>query len=101
VAYSSSKAGLIGFTKALARDLGPFGVTANAIAPGQIETDMSRVLTADERELITNSIPLGRLGEPEDIAYAVRFLASEEAGYITGATLDEWRHLAPLSWTRG
>jgi len=88
VAYSSSKAGLIGFTKTLARDLGPFGVTANAIAPGQIETDMSRVLTADEREFITNSIPLGRLGEPEDIAYAVRFLASEEAGYITGATLD-------------
>jgi 3-oxoacyl-[acyl-carrier protein] reductase len=88
VAYSSSKAGLIGLTKTLARDLGPFGVTSNATAPGHVETDMSWVLTADEREFITNSIPLGRLGEPEDIAYAVRLFASEEAGYITGATLD-------------
>jgi 3-oxoacyl-[acyl-carrier protein] reductase len=88
VAYSSSKGGLIAFSKTLARDLGPFGVTVNAIAPGQIETDMSSVLTADERASITSSIPLGRLGQVEDIAYAVRFLASDEAGYITGATLD-------------
>jgi 3-oxoacyl-[acyl-carrier protein] reductase len=88
VAYSSSKAGLIGMTRTLARDLGPFGVTVNAIAPGQIETDMSHVLTEAERTSITASIPLGRLGSPEDIAHTVRFLASEEAGYITGATLD-------------
>ena len=80
--------GLIAFSKTLARDLGPFGVTVNAIAPGQIETEMSSVLTADERSSITSSIPLGRLGQAEDIAYAVRFLASDEAGYITGATLD-------------
>jgi 3-oxoacyl-[acyl-carrier protein] reductase len=88
VAYSSSKAGLIGMTRTLARDLGPFGVTVNAIAPGQIETDMSRVLTAAERATITASIPLGRLGSPQDVAHAVRFLASEEAAYVTGATLD-------------
>ena len=88
MAYSSSKAGLIAFSKTLARDLGPFGVTVNAIAPGQIETDMSRSLTPDERQFITSNVPLGRLGQPDDIAYAVRFLASEEAGYITGATLD-------------
>ncbi len=88
VAYSSSKGGLIAFSKTLARDLGPFGITVNAIAPGQIETDMSQALTADQRHSITSSIPLGRLGQADDIAYAVRFLASEEAGYITGATLD-------------
>jgi 3-oxoacyl-[acyl-carrier protein] reductase len=88
VAYSSSKGGLIAFSKTLARDLGPHGVTVNAIAPGQIETDMSQVLSADERASIMSSIPLGRLGQAEDIAYAVRFLASDEAGFITGATLD-------------
>jgi 3-oxoacyl-[acyl-carrier protein] reductase len=88
VAYSSSKAGLVGMTRTLARDLGPFGVTVNAIAPGQIETAMSQVLTDAERGSITASIPLGRLGTPEDIGHAVRFLASEEAAYITGATLD-------------
>jgi 3-oxoacyl-[acyl-carrier protein] reductase len=88
VAYSSSKGGLLAFTRTLARDLGPSGVTVNAIAPGQIETDMSSVLTVEQREAITNSIPLGRLGVPEDIAYAVRFLASDEAGFITGTTLD-------------
>jgi 3-oxoacyl-[acyl-carrier protein] reductase len=88
VAYASAKAGLIGMTRTLARDLGPFGVTANAIAPGQIDTDMSQVLTDAERAAITASIPLGRLGTPEDIAHAVRFLASEEAAFITGATLD-------------
>ena len=88
VAYSSSKAGLIGMTRTLARDLGPFGVTVNAIAPGQIETEMSQVLTETERASITASIPLGRLGSPEDVAHAVHFLASEEAAYITGATLD-------------
>jgi 3-oxoacyl-[acyl-carrier protein] reductase len=87
-AYASSKAGLIGMTRTLARDLGPSGVTVNAIAPGQIETDMSQVLTQVERASLTASIPLGRLGSPADIAYAVRFLASEEAAYITGATLD-------------
>jgi 3-oxoacyl-[acyl-carrier protein] reductase len=88
VAYSSSKGGLIAFSKTLARDLGPFGVTVNAVAPGQIETEMSAALTADERAALTSSIPLGRLGIAEDIAHAVRYLASDEAGYITGATLD-------------
>jgi 3-oxoacyl-[acyl-carrier protein] reductase len=88
VAYSTSKGGLIAFGKTLARDLGPFGITVNAIAPGQIDTDMSNVLTPEQRDAITNSIPLGHLGQSEDIAYAVRFLASEEARFITGATLD-------------
>jgi 3-oxoacyl-[acyl-carrier protein] reductase len=88
VAYSSSKGGLIALTKTLARDLGPYGVTVNAIAPGQIETRMGTAMPADYLAALTAQIPLRRLGSASDIAYSVRFLASEEAGYITGATLD-------------
>jgi NAD(P)-dependent dehydrogenase (short-subunit alcohol dehydrogenase family) len=87
VAYSAAKAGLIGLTKTLARDLGPFGITVNAIAPGQIETDMGG-LAGDARRALEARIPLGRLGVPEDVAYAALYLASEQAGYVTGHTLD-------------
>jgi NAD(P)-dependent dehydrogenase (short-subunit alcohol dehydrogenase family) len=87
VAYAAAKAGLIGMTKTLARDFAPHGVTVNAIAPGQIETDMGSLGPAD-REALVARIPLGRLGAPEDIAYAALYLASEQAGYVTGHTLD-------------
>jgi 3-oxoacyl-[acyl-carrier protein] reductase len=88
VAYSSSKGGMIAFTKTLARDLGPSGVTVNVVAPGQIETRMGTAIPAEDLAAIRAQVPLGRLGSAADIAFAVRFLASEEAGYITGATLD-------------
>jgi 3-oxoacyl-[acyl-carrier protein] reductase len=87
VHYSSSKGGMIAMTKTLARDLAPFGVTVNAIAPGQIDTD-PKLLTPEGRQRIITQIPLGRLGVPEDIAYAALFLASPMASYITGTTLD-------------
>ena len=86
--YVASKAGLIGLTKTLAQELASRNVTANAIAPGFIETDMTHVLSEDLKAKLLGSIPLKRLGKPEDIAAAVRFLASEEAGYITGHVLD-------------
>lgn len=78
----------LAFTRTLARDLSPYGVTVNAIAPGQIDTGMSDVMTPAEMETVIGLIPLRHLGRPEEIAWAVRFLASAEAGYITGATLD-------------
>jgi 3-oxoacyl-[acyl-carrier protein] reductase len=87
VAYSASKGGALALTKSLARDLAPDGITVNAITPGQIQTDMGAV-PADRLPEILRLIPLGRLGVPEDIAYPTLFLCSEEAGYITGATLD-------------
>ena len=86
-AYSASKGGVLAMTKTLARDLAPFGITVNAIAPGQIQTDMGRVPPERMAE-ICRLIPLGRIGEPDDIAYATLYLASEEASYVTGATLD-------------
>ena len=88
VVYASSKGALIAFTKALARDVGALGVTVNAVAPGQIATDMGSNLTTDQLRDLTAHIPVGRLGRPDEIAWAVRFLASAEASYITGATLD-------------
>ena len=88
VAYSSSKGGLIAFTKTLARDLAPHGVTVNAVAPGQIQTAMGVEVPAEELARVVAHIPIGRLGTPADVAHAVRFLASDEAGYITGTTLD-------------
>ena len=87
VHYGASKAGLIGMTKTLARDLAADGITANAIAPGQIETAMGR-LSDDARSQVVARIPMGRIGASDDIAYAALYLASEEAGYITGHTLD-------------
>src|SRR5262249_12777710 len=88
VAYSSSKGALIAFSKGLARDVGAAGVTVNAIAPGQIATEMSASLSSEQLRALEAQIPVGRLGTPEELAFAVRFLASREAAYITGATLD-------------
>jgi len=86
--YAASKAGLIGLTKSLARELASRGITVNAVAPGYIETAMTAVLDEKQREAMTSHIPLARAGTDKDIAAAVAFLASEEAGYITGHTLD-------------
>jgi 3-oxoacyl-[acyl-carrier protein] reductase len=86
--YAASKAGLIGLTKSLARELASRTITVNAVAPGYIETAMTSVLTEDQRTAMTSQVPLGRAGTDRDVAAAVAFLASEEAGYITGHTLD-------------
>ena len=86
--YAASKAGLIGLTKSLARELASRTITVNAVAPGYIETAMTAVLTDEQRTTMTSNIPLARAGTDRDIAAAVAFLASEEAGYITGHTLD-------------
>jgi 3-oxoacyl-[acyl-carrier protein] reductase len=85
--YSASKAGLIGLTKTLARELASRGITVNAVAPGLIETDMTTVLSDEIRKAILQKVPLGKLGEPDDIAGAVAYLASGEAKYITGQVL--------------
>lgn len=85
--YSAAKAGLIGLTKALARELGSRNITVNAVAPGYIDTDMTAKLPEQVVESARALIPLGRLGQPEDVAHAVAFLASPEAGYITGHVL--------------
>jgi len=85
--YAAAKAGLIGFTKALAREVGSRNITANAVAPGFIDTDMTRRLPDAQREALLKQIPLGRLGTAEEIAHAVAFLASPQAGYISGVTL--------------
>ncbi|MDA8093916.1 MAG: 3-oxoacyl-ACP reductase FabG [Betaproteobacteria bacterium] len=85
--YAAAKAGVVGFAKSLAREVGSRNITVNCVAPGFIDTDMTRGLTADQRNALLERIPAGRLGEPEDIAAAVVFLASRNAGYITGATL--------------
>lgn len=86
--YAAAKAGILGFTRSLAREVGSRGITVNAVAPGFIDTDMTRALAEDQRQSLTASIPLGRLGGVADIACAVAFLASQEAGYITGETLN-------------
>ena len=86
--YAASKAGLIGMTKSLAKELGGRGVTVNAVAPGYIATDMTAALPDAAREAMLSAIPAGRPGAPEDVAAAVAFLASEEAGYITGQVLQ-------------
>ncbi len=87
VNYSSTKSGLIGFTKSLSREVGTRGITVNAVAPGFINTAMTQALNESQQQTILNQIPLGRMGEAEDIANAVAFLASEEASYITGTVL--------------
>ncbi|MGH7719214.1 MAG: SDR family oxidoreductase, partial [Gemmatimonadaceae bacterium] len=85
--YAASKAGLIGFTKSVAKELASRNVLANAVAPGFIETDMTSVMTAAARDALSAQIPLGRLGTPADVAGVVAFLASDLAAYITGQVL--------------
>ena len=85
--YAATKAGAEGFARALARELGSRAVTVNCVAPGFIDTDMTRELTDEQRELMLGQIPLGRLGQPEEIAALVAFLCSESAAYITGETI--------------
>jgi 3-oxoacyl-[acyl-carrier protein] reductase len=87
VNYAASKAGIVGLTKSLAKELGNRGVRANAIAPGYIDTELTGVLSDEVRNLILRNTPLGRLGTPEDVAGAVRFLCSDEAGFVTGEVL--------------
>jgi 3-oxoacyl-[acyl-carrier protein] reductase len=82
--YVASKAGIIGFTKAIAKELAPRGVTVNAVAPGYIETDMTESLSEDAKKVMLGQIPLGRAGRPEDVAAVVAFLASKRAAYLTG-----------------
>lgn len=86
--YAAAKAGMIGFTKSLAREVGPRGITVNAVAPGFIETDMTQALEDEQRQALLGQISLGRLGAVEEIAAAVAFLAGPAAGYITGETLN-------------
>jgi 3-oxoacyl-[acyl-carrier protein] reductase len=85
--YAASKAGLIGLTKALAQEMGSRGITVNAVAPGYIGTDMTKDLPEELKQKMLSAIPLARMGKPEDIAMAVKFLASEDASYITGHVL--------------
>lgn len=85
--YAAAKAGMIGFTKSLAQEVGSRGITVNAVAPGFIDTDMTRELPDAQRQALLSAIPLARLGQPEEIAAAVAFLASPSSGYITGETI--------------
>jgi 3-oxoacyl-[acyl-carrier protein] reductase len=85
--YAAAKAGIIGFSKSLAREIGSRGVTVNVVAPGFIDTDMTKALPDEQRQALVGQIPLQALGEPEDIASAVSFLASKQARYITGETI--------------
>lgn len=85
--YAAAKAGLVGFTKSLAKEVGSRNITANTVAPGFIDTDMTRELPEEQRQALLQSIPLGRLGDVQEIADVVSFLCSEKAGYVTGETL--------------
>ncbi|MGN7984215.1 3-oxoacyl-ACP reductase FabG [Burkholderia sp. 22313] len=85
--YAAAKAGVAGMTRALAREIGSRGITVNCVAPGFIDTDMTKTLPEEQQAALKTQIPLGRLGSPADIAHAVAFLASPQAGYITGTTL--------------
>lgn len=86
--YAAAKAGVIGFSKSLAREVGARGITANCVAPGFIDTDMTSSLSDDHKDALLTQVPVKRLGEPEEIAAAVGYLASEDAGYVTGETIN-------------
>ena len=86
--YAAAKAGVIGFTKSMAKEVGSRGITVNCVAPGFIPTALTSVLTPEQKEMAVKATPLGRFGTPEDVAYAVSFLASDLAAYITGAVLS-------------
>lgn len=86
--YSASKADILGLTKSLARELAPYGITVNAVTPGTIDTELIRVFSPEQREKLVKSIPLGRFGTTHDVAYAVAFLASDKASFITGEVMD-------------
>lgn len=85
--YAAAKAGIIGFSKSLGKEVGSRNITVNTVAPGFIDTDMTKALADDQRAALLNGVPLGRLGDAEEIAYAVSFLCSDKAAYITGETL--------------
>jgi 3-oxoacyl-[acyl-carrier protein] reductase len=85
--YAAAKAGIVGMSKSLAQELGSRNITVNCVAPGFIDTDMTRALPEEQRNALLARIPLGRLGQPQDIAAAVAYLASPAAGYVTGAVL--------------
>ncbi|OEV12053.1 3-oxoacyl-[acyl-carrier-protein] reductase [Streptomyces nanshensis] len=85
--YAASKAGLVGFARSLARELGSRNITCNVIAPGFVDTDMTQALSDEQRATIVEQVPLGRYAQPEEVAASVRFLASDEAAYITGAVV--------------
>ncbi len=87
-AYATAKAGVTAFSKSLARELAPYGVTANVVAPGPIETPLTSAISDPVRQTITQAVPLGRFGHPQDIGAAVAFLAADESGFITGEVLD-------------
>jgi 3-oxoacyl-[acyl-carrier protein] reductase len=93
--YVASKAGVIGMTKVWARELSRYGITANAVAPGFIDTEMVHAVPEKVRQAMVERTPAGRLGQPKDVAYAYLFLASEAAGFITGAVLSVDGGLAP------
>jgi 3-oxoacyl-[acyl-carrier protein] reductase len=86
--YAASKAGILALTKSAARELAPYGVTVNAVAPAAIEGPLVDALPSDTRAALTRSIPVGRLGRPDEVAAVVSYLASDEAAYVTGATFD-------------
>ncbi|OGU96456.1 MAG: beta-ketoacyl-ACP reductase, partial [Ignavibacteria bacterium RIFOXYB2_FULL_36_7] len=86
--YVASKAGVIGFTKAMARELASRGITVNAVAPGFIQTDMTQKLTDDQKQKLVQNIPMGRMGTPQDVAKVVAFLCSKDADYITGQVIS-------------
>ena len=88
VHYSAAKAAVIGFTKALAKELAPSGITVNCVAPGAIDTEMNAHLSAQERRMLEEEIPMGRMGTPEEAAAAVAFFADEDARYMTGQVLS-------------